>query len=309
MKSMKVLFVNREKRKWTGGDYFQMERTAEELRKLGHQVTIVELAGEGISRDISEYDIIHGFNFSMGWSKWLMNNQKLPHQKFVMSMIYHELDDFASYPDQQFMYDRLDAAIFLNQEEVERISRHIKVNPDKHHLVENGIDDFWFVPQSKFLDPRKQKYVLCVGRNDSTKGQRFVAEACAELGIRFYSIGGNMKKKFGKNTLLPDMPQSELVKWYANCSVFVLASKNELMPLTVMEAGAQAKNIVLTKHCGWQIPGCEYVEHGDVVGIVNAIKKSLEKEPNYDLRDMLRSMTWEKAAKEIDKIYKQLYAA
>lgn len=302
---MKVLFLNRPKNIWTGGDYFQMEKTAGALRELGHEVDIVEVFNLDFLPDTSGYNIVHTFNFSMGWSRWLLSTEKRPNQKFFASMLYHELDSFISYPDQQKMYDKLDGCFFLTKEEEGRLERHIKTDRSKHYLVPNGIDEFWFRKQLPFLDPRKRNYVLSVGRNDAFKGQHFVADACEMLGVRFVSIGGTRTIKRGKYWQLADMPQKDLVKWYANCSVFVLASQNELMPLTVMEAGAQAKNIVLTNGCGWEIPETEYVTYGNVVEIVNAIKKSLNKKPNYVLQDMLRGMTWAKTGEQINNIYEK----
>jgi hypothetical protein len=39
---MRVMHINRPKAGWIGGDYIQMESTAEELRKLGVEVDIEE---------------------------------------------------------------------------------------------------------------------------------------------------------------------------------------------------------------------------------------------------------------------------
>ena len=141
---MKVLFTNRPKNVWIGGDYVQMERTAEELIKIGVDVEIIE---SGLLRPairIREFDIVHNFNFSMEWavySCWMANIHKKP---WVSSMIYAETDQFVPYDKQQIMIDNCSAAVFLNQGEIDRARRRLSLKDEIIHIIPNGIDDFWF---------------------------------------------------------------------------------------------------------------------------------------------------------------------
>ena len=66
---MKVLFINRPKAAWIGGDYIQLEKTAEALAKLGVDVDISETPLISPAIKMKEYDIIHVWNFSMSWCK------------------------------------------------------------------------------------------------------------------------------------------------------------------------------------------------------------------------------------------------
>lgn len=300
--------INRAKNLWVGGDYIQLEKTAEALRSLGVEVDISETPLPSPAIGMYQYDIVHIFNFSMAWAKLGVWSSRSKGLRTVVSMIYHEKDDFVSYPDQQIMIDNIQAAIFLTKGELERAERHIKVPKDIIHFLPNGIDEHWF----EKVEPIDCG-VLTVGRIETFKGQLHVAKACKELGLKYTCIGEVIEQEVADKLkglgaiILPPMPPEELKPYYAGCSVFVLASRAELMPLTVMEAGAQAKNIILTNHCEWELPNVEYVEFCDIKGISTAIDISLKKKPNTELQEMLKGMRWSDIGKRLLKIYEGLY--
>lgn len=301
---MNVLFQNRAKDTWTGGDMVQLERTSECLKTFG--VNTAFNPGEELTpKDYAGFDIVHLFNFSMPWTAKQVMNAKAAGKPVVCSMIYHERDDFVTYKVQQIMADVMDAFIFITEEEAERAKRHLTIPEAKIHFVPNGIDGYWFADFPKCSIP----YVLTVGRLEPSKNQLRVAKACKNLSIPYINVGAYNGSDYTKvcrdagAVLYGNMSQSELPVFYSGCSVFVLASHREVMPLTVMEAGAQAKNIVLTNGCGWKVPNAEYVDWQDDRQIEDAIRVSLEKEPNEDFRTMLKPMTWENTALSVKRIY------
>lgn len=305
---MKILYQNREKNSWIGGDMIQLQRTMEEIEKLGH---FVEFNDQPLIRPalrLREFDIVHTFNFQMLWTKyqiWAGHNAK---KKVVCSMIFHDTDAFVSYEEQQIMADYLDALIFLTDGEAELAKKRLKIDEKKIYIIPNGIEEFWFEKQD--IDPTIEPFVLTVGRLDRTKGQLETAKACRKLGIRYVNIGevidGEYAKKcelFGMASL-PPMEREKLVRFYSACSVFVLASNREVMPLTVMEAGAQAKPIVLTKNCEWDIPvfRCKNTKES----IADNISLALAQKNNFIIRDIVKEMTWDKVALQIEKIYNDI---
>lgn len=305
---MKILYQNRNPDLWQGGDMIQLEKTMDAVRSLGHEVefngTPVYMPALGLRL----FDIVHNFNFSMQWSKYQIWCAKNARRKVVSSMIYHESDAFVSYPDQQIMFDSLDAAIFLTEGEVLRAKRHLKIDDAKVHIVPNGIDEWWFDVKG-VVPPEIPPFVLTVGRIEPSKGQLDVAVAAKRLGLAYVVIGQVVDQEYGQKCadegalLLKPMEHKDLVRFYRSCKVFVLASRAEVMPLVVMEAGSQSANIVLTDRCEWKVPGAEYVEYRNLDQITEAIKISLDKKPNEEFRSMLKKMTWENVAKEIIKIY------
>lgn len=298
---MTVLFQNRDPKAWIGGDQIQLDKTREALEKLGVETRFSSL-NIADPEDIVDVDIVHCFNFSMPWTKYQIWNAKKLKKKVVCSMIYHETDQFISYETQQAMIDELDYCIFLTEGEVFRALRHLKIPLEKIKIIPNGIESWWF----NEVIPAPQFDVLTVGRMDGTKGQVAVAQACKKLGLTYFCIGekGSETEELQRLrvTVIEPLSHEKLKPYYAACKIYALASKNEVMPLTVMEAGTQAKNIVLTSGCEWKIPA-EYVKYQNFGSICQGIEKSLTKGPNLAFKEQLRSMTWDSVALKLKELY------
>lgn len=307
---MRVLMQNRPENLWQGGDMFQLRATQAALSRLGVDV---EFSGEPIyprPREMRYFDVVHNFNFSMKWNKyqtWVAKKHKKP---LVCSMIYHEGAQFVSYEDQQIMADHTDAMIFLTKGEIERAKRHLALDDSKCYIIPNGIDPDWFkeVPRDSSVPP----YVLTVGRIESSKGQLETAEACRRLGIHYMMVGQRTDEAYTREcealgaTYCGVMKMPDLRRMYANCAVFVLASKAEVMPLTVMEAMAQKARVVLTSRCEWETKHVLRCTSEDPDSIESAIRSALVLPPNQAGQDEMREITWDHVAKKILNIYRKL---
>lgn len=300
---LKVMFINRPRASWLGGDYVQMEKTADELRKLGCEVDVEDNPLPTPALKMYLYDVIHVWNFSMEWARyavWAGVSKKLT---TVCSMIYHESDNWISYKDQQLMLDSLDGLIFLTEGEKDRVRRHCTLDELKSVTIPNGLDSFWV---GKY---EKGDYLLTVGRLEASKGQLAVARVAKRMGLKYKCVGERYDKTYadqveaeGAELLGKTEDRDRLKEIYKGCLILVVASRAELMPLVVMEAGAQGKQIVLTNHCEWKVPA-EYVEWNDEISIEDAIKKQLEKGENKELKSMVKGMTWAKTAQDLLKFY------
>lgn len=307
----KILFTNRPKDVWIGGDYIQMERTAEELEKLGVGVEIIESGLLRPALRIREFDIVHNFNFPMVWatySCWMANLHRKP---WVSTMIYTDTDRFVSYEKQQIMIDNCSAAIFANQGEVERAKKRLTIKDDIIHIIPNGIDDFWL----RNIRPKNNNYgdyVLTVGRIENFKGQLAVARACKGLGFKYICVGETPDENYAKQVraegaiILPPMNKEELIKMYKYAKVMVLASKTEVMSLAVMEAMAQNCPIVLTDGSGWKPNNVSFCKYNNVSSIKQAIKKEYGRK--VDHREQIKQYRWEEVAKQLKQIYDNLLA-
>jgi glycosyltransferase involved in cell wall biosynthesis len=303
---MRVLFINRPKDAWIGGDYIQMEKTANELRKLGVEVDIEDNPLPSPALKMYLYDIIHVWHFSMEWSKyavWASVSKKLP---TVVSMIYHESDQYIPYPNQQIMADQVDGMIFMTEGEKGRVRRHLELDESKTIVIPNGIDKHWF---DKY---RKGSYLLTVGRIEPSKGQFAVAKVANKMGLKYRCVGENKDPYYAELVRLEGAEMvgkvediHKLKEIYQHCSVYVLASRAELLPLTVMEAGAQGKQIILSNHCEWKVPA-EYVEWNNEKEIQKAIEKQLAKGENKELKAMLKDMSWSSVGKQVKEYYEEI---
>jgi len=296
---VKILFQNQPEN-WLGGDVIQCQLTRKYLEKLGVKTAFSSKMTPD-PEDIMDADWVHCFNFSMPWTKYQIWNAKKLGKKVAVSMIYHETDEYVDYVFQQAMINEVDVCIFLTDGELARARRHLSIPTHKIYFLPNGLEKWWFT-KTKGMPVD----VLTVGRLDANKGQLTVAQACKRLGLSYMCIGensryGDLVKAEGAIVVAP-MTQKELKKHYSGCKVYAQVSYKEVMPLTVMEAGAQAKNIVLTNGCEWQIP-CDRAEYNDVDSICDALTKALAREPNIAFKKELKKMTWERVAKELKTIY------
>lgn len=290
----------------------QLRKTAEALERLGLETEFNDKPVYPVPLLFRGFDVIHNFNFSMAWAKYQTWVAKKHRKPLVYSMIYHEGEQFVSYKDQQTMADVTDAMIFLTEGEIERVERHLKIDRRKCHVIPNGVDEFWFTP----FDPRQAsrgKFVLTVGRVEPSKGQLQTADACKRLGVQYIMIGQRTDEaytrqceKFGAIHITPQMPD-QLVKFYGECSAFVLASAAEVQPLAAMEAMAQGAQVVLTDRCEWKTDNVIRCKALDADSIQKALFQALARTGrNQAAIKEMRGMTWDSVAEKLKIIYEDL---
>lgn len=301
---------NRPKDLWIGGDMIQLEKTKEALERKGIDVEFNSDQIYPFPLRYRNFDIIHLFNFSMSWTKVQFYLAKKWKKPVIISMIYHEGEKFVSYQHQQIMADNADALIFLTEGELKRAKKHITIDETKVHFIENGIEPFWF-SQVNTLN-QMEDYILTVGRIDYDKGQLETAKACKKLGLKYVMVGEKMNTEYGAlceafgALHIPPQEPENLIKLYSKCKAYVLASKAEIMPLTVMEVGAQGVPIVLTDKCEWEgLPDMERCKP-EAESIAEAITKAIKKPKSEKNITHLKSMTWDNVADKVLSIYQNI---
>lgn len=304
---MKILFQNRNRNLWQGGDYTQLDNTVVALRKLGYEIDISE---EYVVKPnvIEQYDLVHLWNFSMEWTKfqlWVARKHKKP---VICSMIYHESGEWISYNLQQIMADELSYAIFQTKGESDRLKRHIKINENKIAYIQNGIDPFWLDTCSSRIP--MERFVLTVGRIEPNKGQLTTAKVCRDLGVAYICIGEIMDVKYATECMKngaeihKPMTKEELKPWYYSASVYIQPSKAETWSLCVDEAGSQGTPIILTEACerdDYPFVRCKWE---DFDSIRNEIKGSLDVKKDFTFKETLK--TWDTVAEQIAKLYENI---
>ena len=303
---MKILFINRPKKMWIGGDYIYMEHLADELEKIGVEVDISETPAISPAIAMRQYDIVHTFNFTMDWSKvavWIAN---LWHKPMVSTMIYHENDKFVNYDEQQIMITGVNKCIFTNKGELARAKRHIKIPKEKIAMIPNGLDRYWF---SKVTGNFKDDFIFSAGRLDGTKGQLETARACKSLKIKYICAGEIKNEKYAKKVeklgaiLAGGLDRESMLKMYASCKAVVVNSKTEIMSMVAMEAMAQNKPVVMSNTNEWIPEGVLVCKQTDHNSIAKQIKKAIAlKEVKYDLSEY----SWKNMAKKVKSIYEEI---
>lgn len=304
---MKILFQNRRRSLWQGGDYTQLDHTITALKKLGYEIDISE---EYVVKPdvIEQYDLVHLWNFSMEWTKfqlWVARKHKKP---VICSMIYHESGEWIPYHLQQIMSDELSYAIFQTKGESERLKRHVSIEEKKIIYIPNAIDPFWLEPCTSRIP--MERFVLTVGRIEPSKGQLTVARVCKSLGIAYICIGEIMDSEYATKCMQEGaeirkaMSKEELKPWYYSAQVYIQPSKAETWSLCVDEAGSQGTPIILTEACertDYPFIRCKWE---DYESIKSAIKGSLEVNKDFTFKETLK--TWDTVAEQIAKLYENI---
>jgi glycosyltransferase involved in cell wall biosynthesis len=195
-----------------------------------------------------------------------------------------------------------------SESEYERLSKDLGLRK-AYQVVPNGIDDqlFGHIPSTS---SRKEK-VICVGQIYGMKNQYKLIKACKQLKVPLELIGKpppnhleyyNNCKKISNNLIsfIDFMPQTQLLKFYAEAKVHALPSWFETTGLSSLEAGAMGCNLV----CGTGGDTREYFKNfasfcdaADQKSIEVAIENALNKPTSTELMEMiLTNYTWKKAA-------------
>lgn len=309
-KKLRVLYQNRPKHHWLGGDMIQLEKTMDAVKdKIDGTFNDQPLFTPALL--LQMYDIVHLWNFSMEWTKYQIWAASRHKRKIVVSMIYHDTEAFIPYANQQIMADACDALIFLSKGEVVRARKHLTIPDEKIHIIPNGIDSFWLTKKAK--KTKGEGYVLTVGRIDGTKGQYETALACNQLGFKYVCVGEILDEEYARQCriagaeLVGKKTHEELIPIYDNALMFVLASSTELFPLSVMEAGARGLNSVVTDTCEWKdIPNVEWCKWQDTDSIKDAISRTFTKESNKEFQKKLKTMTWKSVGNQVLQVYKKI---
>jgi len=215
----------------------------------------------------------------------------------------------------------LETADFIlpnSQSEFERLKESYTGNI-KHIVVTNGIN-----PEKFPYDPAIQKdnkLVICVGRIENRKNQLNLIKALNNTDYKLVLIGApsaNQNKYYrqclaaaGPNvTFLNRIPHDELVRYYQQAKVHVLASWFETTGLSSLEAAIMRCNIVITdKGDTTEYFGNDafYCDPESSQSIKAAVELASEAMLNESLAEkILTSHTWKKAAEQTLEAYQLL---
>ena len=339
---MKILFIPPSPFSFCyGGTEVQIEKTKEELEKLGHQVKIIDF----LDRSLLDWaDAIHLFG---GWGPgtFLWLKMILGRKPIIYSTIFYwdklwrkvALKIMSYVPETRaWWYKKLiqqvDLVLPNSQAEAKQLQQLFGVLKDKIQIVPNGVEEDFkgdnpLAFRQKYLAdwPLDASFILTVARLEKRKNILNLMKAADELGVYLVIIGApnpNLKEKSylekikafsqGKKKIkfLGQIPRLELKNAYQSCSVFALVSYFETPGLSSLEAGLNGANLVLGK-CQ---PVKEYfqnyawlVNQGEE-SIKSGLKQALTEERNYyhQAEYILKNYTWRKTAELTSRAYQKV---
>jgi len=229
---------------------------------------------------------------------------------------------------QRSRYDavmRASAIVTNLEKDADAASLVYGVDRKRISVVLNGVTDNFFnarpdVWQQQFGD---KPFVLSVGAIQPRKNQLLLLQACNSLRLPVVLLGpilpgcqdygnkiaveANINKQFGGQWLTTVRNEDALMpSAFSACRLFALISDAETQPLSVMQAMAARKPILLMKS--------NYVTHPlfcklplitshEVGAVAEAIKVQWEKGTPSDCS---RDLTWGYVAEQLMEIYKQI---
>jgi glycosyltransferase involved in cell wall biosynthesis len=270
---LRILIQNRpDSRTSPGGDTVQMDRTADYLRSIGHQIEISFDA----SPDLSNIDLVHLFNLTTPDLTVAQARNALKQGKpYVLSSIYWDLDAAVPWTAYEFprnwakrLLPRRAARKRALQLEILRGARLIFPNSiaERDHILEGfkGLDATRFVVTLNGVDKPGMtnkgtgKYFLCAGAIGPRKNQLNLVRAFWLLrdhrllivgepaaGCRRYA--GLVRQKAKDNVEFRHrVDHDEMPRLIAECRALVQPSYIETPGLSAMEAAAIGVPIIVS---------------------------------------------------------------
>jgi glycosyltransferase involved in cell wall biosynthesis len=231
------------------------------LTEAGHEVAA---ESSEVTRLPTEADVYHAHHFGPSAFALALGGVEpfvfTSHNPFLVS----DLNGDESRLDrvlQQLVLRTADAVVALSRREAELLSDRFGVSRDRFVVIPNGLDLSLYGPGGQRRDDALT--LLSVGQLTSYKGHIYLLEAMAQLVPRFPGLRATIVSHVhdARNEVVSRVHElglgdrvefagpfdtRELIERYRTCDVFVQPSLAECFPVTVLEAMACARPVVVT---------------------------------------------------------------
>jgi glycosyltransferase involved in cell wall biosynthesis len=189
----------------------------------------------------------------------------------------------------------------------------------KHMVVPNGTDQYLFKYDDTVL--KDSKLVVCAARIEGIKNQLNLIKALNNTDYQLVLIGNHAPNQAAyyqqcrelaaaNITFIDQMPQYQLVKYFARAKVHVLPSWFETTGLSSIEAALMGCNIAISDKGDvreYFADDAFYCDPASPQSILAAIEKAANAPVNHYLRDrILEKYTWKQAATQTLKAYQSI---
>ena len=160
------------------------------------------------------------------------------------------------------------------------------------HVIHPGLHDIFegshYIPDGIFdqFKPERDFIVGFAGKADEYKGYGMIAQACAELGVKFKPATG-------------EVPPEGMLEYYKSIDLLVCASHAEGFGMPVMECLAINKPVITT-----DVGAARYLNVHKVDRSVEGIKQGILR--FYTSSQVLPKFSWENVCCQFKKLYIQL---
>ncbi len=329
---MKILFQTRQDyRKNPAGDTIQLLATAQALKNLGVEVHL----SLNPKVPLGDYDLVHIFNATrVVDAAMYLENARKQHKPVVVSPVYWNMQQYlekgnknsssltqweSHQPWRGQLLQDCDLLLPNGELEMEQIRHDFQVSTP-YEVIPNGFpQEYLGIDESLFRQQYPEipeKFVLSIARISSRKNQKWLAQACQELGLTLVLAGPiNEPRYFEEVQAFPNVMYlgtisgKLLASAYAAASIHAMPSWFETPGLSSLEAGACGTAVLTTDQ------GCTkeyfrdmaiYVNPFVEEGLVPALEDALNINPEPLARHIQEHYPWSRIGKLTLKAYKQI---
>jgi len=242
-------------------------------------------------------------------ARWIFNGEKIISNRYILHGHTNSI---------KWIAKRAACLLPNSENEMQRFKAAFLDCP--YHVVPNGVDTELAAKNIK-PDEEYKDAVICIGMFEPRKGQLSLIQALNNTKYKVFLHGKpppNHQSYYqkcmdaaGDNIHIRGRLDSDaLYNIYANAKVHVLPSYFETTGLVSLEAAVMGCNIVVTDkgdQRNYFGDDAWYCEPGDPDSIKKAVDAAFNAPYNTTLRDrILKEYTWQRAAEETLKVYKQV---
>jgi glycosyltransferase involved in cell wall biosynthesis len=280
---------------------------------------------KNLATDCGSFDIVHAHSyhaFPALYAARKKNRNKLiftPHyhghgHTFFRNLLHTPYKFVA-----KKILDVSDCVICVSEYERSLLTKNFKIDQKKIVVIPNGINQADYVNMKKHK--QDQKTILYVGRLEKYKGVQYLIRVLPELGsnISLQIVGSgsyanslsNLTRKLGvtkRVTFFHDLPRKELLRKFADASIFSLLSTYEAYGLVVAEALASKTPCLVTKTSALT----EWIDEKNCFGIDYPVDiKTLGKQINAVIGREITGVLppdWNDIVKQLEYVYSTTFA-
>jgi glycosyltransferase involved in cell wall biosynthesis len=195
------------------------------------------------------------------------------------------------------------------------------VPAERVEVVPMGVDERLFAPQDRAAARKElglgagERIVLTVGRPTEQKGIDVLDAASGRLdGVRCVFVGP-VGRPLAHVEQIGSLSPDQVARWMAACDVYCLPSREEGMPVSVMEALASGRPVVASAVGGIPDQLAEgrtghLVPPGDPAALADALRVALDATwSEVELRRASERFWWSAVAPRIEDVYERVLRA
>ena len=298
---MHIALCNRNPDSHMGGDNIQVFGYKSALEGLGHQV---DFHWE-LFPNLKGYDYAILTHATMGWTDRQYQSVVAADLLFTLVAVFYPGVYSDTTPDRvREMCRKANRIVCFSRNEQDEMIAELGLQDItyKFVVVPNGVDKRIFSKGGETAP--FSGFVMSAGRCDRLKQFHLVVKACKNLGLPVVIAASKwddgyrdeLKAEWDKATILDQMGQEELAKWYRSSTAYVCASAGERDNLCILEAAACGSSVVNTNYNRGRLNlTAPSVDPGNAEALQDAISTAYNSSVDYsgevkDWRDIVRKI-------------------